>query len=131
MLRHHKVHIHRAWILDSGFDRRFSDLVKYDPFGRYRVKAKHFAQMPANCFSLTVFVCCEPYFVRLFRQRLQFVNNFPFFFGNYIAGFKIIFDVDTHAGLLQIANMAKAAIHLKILSKDLFNGLCFCRALNY
>jgi hypothetical protein len=44
---------------------------------------------------------------------------------------EIIFDVDAHACLFQIADMAKAAVDPEIASKDLLDGLRFRGALNY
>ncbi len=66
-----------------------------------------------------------------FCQRFQFIDDPFLIFRNYITGFKIIFDVNTHAGFFKVADMAIAAINLKIFSKDLFNGLRFSRAFNY
>ncbi len=131
LLRHHEVHVHGARAIYRRFDRRPCDLMKHDPLGRYRIKAQHLAQMPTDSFALTILVRCEPDFVRSFCQRPQFADDLLLFIRNNIARFKIVFDIDPHAGLLQVADMAIAAIYLKIRSEDLFDGLCFCRAFNY
>ena len=105
--------------------------MKNDPFGRSRIKAQHLTQVPAYGFALTVFVSREPYFVRSFGERFEIVYDFSFFVGDDIAGLKTILHVDTHARFFEVTDMAIAAIHLKILTKDLLDGLCFGGALNY
>ena len=43
--------------------RRLSDLMKNNPFGCFWDQAQYFTQMPADGFSFTVLIRCQPYFI--------------------------------------------------------------------
>src|SRR5688572_17033014 len=87
--------------------------------------------MPADGFTFTVLIRCQPYFLTFFCQLFQITNHFFLVVGNNIAGFEIVLDIYAHIVFLEVTDMAKATFHLEIRAQDLLYGFSLCRRLNY
>ena len=104
--------------------------MEYNTTGFLFVQSQHLTQMPGNCFSFTVFIGCQPDFLRILCTRFQFLYQFLLFGRYFVFWFESIC-VNTHFPFLQVTNMPIARHDLKILAEKFLYRLCLRRRLYY
>ena len=126
----HQIHVQMTRRLDSIQNGGFGNFVEYDTVCFLFVQSQYLAQVPADGFSLAVFIGCQPDFLSLLRIRFQFFDELHLFLWYLVFGFERL-GVNTHFLLLQVTDMTIARHHLKLLTKKLLYRLGLCRRLNY
>ena len=116
-----QVHIQMTGMLYGIEDSGLGDLVEHDAVGLLLIQAQHLAQVPADGFSLAVFIGSQPHLLGLLGIAAQLGNQF-FLLVGYVGIYTDFF-------LLQVAYMPIARHHFVVLSQEFLNGLGLCWAL--
>ncbi len=126
--------------LQRVLDRLFGDLVK-DQAVDWHFRFQQFLQMPADRFSLAVFVRREIQIVGLFEGVLELLDLLLFVVGNDVKRLEIVIDVDSQIGprlalvLLRnvlfsgrkVADVTDTRLDLVARAEILRDRACFCR----
>ena len=126
----HQIHVQMTRRLDSTQNSWLGNFVEHDTVCFLFVQSQHLTQVPADGFSLAVFIGCQPDFLSLLRIRFQIFDELHLFLWYLVFGFER-FRVNTHFLLLQVTDMTIARHHLILLTKKLLYRLGLCRRLYY
>ena len=89
----HKIHIDLPRGVDGVKYRRFCNLMEHDSSRVFFLEPESVIEMPADGFSLPVFIGCEPYCSGVFRCFLQLGDNFLLVIRDYIFGLEAVFNI--------------------------------------
>ena len=125
------VDIYLAGIGDGIEDGRFGDLVENYAVRVLRLKAEHFVKMPGYGLSLTVLIGCEPDGFRLLGCGLKLLYKLLLVGRDLILRREIALDIDAHAFLLQVTDMAETRHDLIVGAQKFLYCLRLGRRLDY
>ena len=123
-----QVEVYLPRVLDGIQYGGLCDFVEDDAAGILRLEVKHFVEVPADGFSLAVFIGCQPHhrcYLCLFSQQgyhLQLVGR------HFVLRFECLL-IYAERLLLQVAYVSVAGQDLIFISQEFLDGFSLCGAL--
>ncbi len=117
LLRVDEVHVEMARMLYGLKDGGLRNLVEDDARGLLLVQSQHLTQMPADGFSLAVFIGCEPDLLGGLRVLLQVGDDLLLLFGYLINGAEVLL-INAQFLFLQVADVPVRRHHLIVLAQE-------------
>ena len=143
LLGMHEFHIQLTGLVKSPANRLLGDLVKHHAFHR-NLRCKQLQQMPADAFTLSVFISRQQKLVSTFESVLQLLDRFFLVLRHHVKGLEIRLGVHAEIGPLlallrcwnltgvvrEIAHMPHGGFHPEVLGKESTDGAGLGGALN-
>ena len=138
-----QLHVELPGLLKSATNGLFGDLVKHHALHRHLWR-QQLQQMPADAFSLAVFVRRQEQLISTLEGIFQLFHRLFLVLRNHIQGFEVGFRVDTEIGPLlpllssrnltgvvgKVAHMSHGGLHPEVLWEESTDGAGLGGALN-
>ena len=120
-----EIFVDGARCLYRFLDRRFCNFIKGDAANLILRNIQNRREMPGDCFSFAVRVCCKEDLACLFCFLFQLADDVALAANVDIIRLEAVFDIDTETAFRQIADMTARCKNLIVCAKIAFDGSGF------